>query len=169
MKRKSRDKSRKKRATPSLALLAERMDLAVPVDTFNFALTLYEQAASGTMPGYHLQGGPGPDDEPGGLYLKNIPINRGMMAVVRETRHLTEEVRQSLLMRLMHFGEVMEKAQADERFADHFKPSDKEGALMISGAFTHAVAECRFIVSAKHICPDMDDLYRLAELYRDED
>ncbi len=173
MKSKSRKKSIKKsRKSPigkSLTKLAATMDQPIPVDTFNFALTLYEQAARGTMPGYHLKGGPGPDDEPGGIYLTNIPINRGMMAVVRETRHLTEEVRQSLLMRLMHFGEMMAMAQADARFADHFKPSDEEGVLMISGAFTHAAAECRFVVSAKNIGPDMDDLYRLAELYRDED
>lgn len=173
MKRKSRNKSRnqprKTSLGKSLTQLAETMDQPIPVDTFNFALKLYEQAARGTMPGYHLKGGPGPDDEPGGWYLTNIPINRGMMAVVRETRHLTEDVRQSLLMRLMHFGEMMAMAQADARFADHFKPSDQEGALLISGAFTHAAAECKFVVSAKNISPDLDDLHRLAELYRDED
>src|ERR1700754_189479 len=122
----------------SLTKIAAQMAQPVPVDTFNFALTLYEQAARGTMPGSHLQGGPGPDDKPGGIYLTNIPINRGMMAVVRENRHLSDGMRQSLLMRLMHFGEMLEKAQADSRFNDHFKPADEEGAMMISGAFTHA-------------------------------
>lgn len=169
MKRKSRGKSRGKSVGKSLSQMAARMDQAIPLDTFEFALTLYEQAARGTMPGYHLQGGPGPDDEPGGIYLTNIPINRGMMAVVRENRHLSDAVRQSLLMRLMHFGEMMEKAQADPRFDGHFKPSDEEGAMMISGAFIHAAAECKFVASNDNFGPDIDDLHRLAVLYKDED
>jgi hypothetical protein len=69
-------------------------------------------SAANRLPGYHLKGGPSPGDESGGLYLTNIPINRGMMAVVRETQHLSEHMLQSLLMCLMHFGEMMERAQS---------------------------------------------------------
>lgn len=147
----------------------EGISQPIPFDTFNFALTLYEQAARGTMPGYHLKGGPGPDDPPGGLYLTNIPVNRGMMAVVRETKHLTEEQRQGLLWRLMHFGQVYEAARNDPRFDEHFKPSDEEGAVMVSGAFIRAAGEFRYLQTEEDIVPDMEDLFRLATLYRDDE
>lgn len=140
----------------------------IPFETFQFAMGLYEQGARG-MPGYHLKGGPGPDDPPGGLYLTNIPINRGMMAVVREMQHLSETMRQGLLWRLMHFGQVFEAARADSRFDVHFKPSDEDGAVMVSDAFIRAAGEFQFVEQGGDLVPDMEDLLRLATQYKDED
>ncbi|MHC1668125.1 hypothetical protein ACODUO_03095 [Stenotrophomonas maltophilia] len=148
--------------------LKEGLKEPIPKDVFEFYLGLFHEAARGNMPGYHLKGRAAPDDPPG-YYLTNMPFNRGMMAVSRESKHMPGPQRQALMFRLMHVGEAIDTAKKQERFSEHFKPSDEEGALMVSGAFNRAMAECRFVMEGEHAGPDMDDLYRLASLYAGEE
>lgn len=142
------------------------MSAPVPYDRLAAAINAYEKAARGDDPADHLQGGPKPGDAPGGLYLANIPMNRGMMAVMREARELPERERQALAWRVMHFGDALEAGRADTRFSEHLKQSDEDGALMVSEPFVRAYAECRFLPSDDDVNIDMDDLFRLAEEHR---
>ena len=128
---------------------------------FRFAFDVYSKAASGEMVGSHL---PKPDPGKPGLYLSNIPINRGMMAVMRETQHITDDERQSLCLRLMHFGEAMELARADSRLADHLKPDGE--MFLVSRPFVDAYAQCHFHMSQEDLLPDLDDLFQRAQAIR---
>jgi hypothetical protein len=152
---------------------AEQMNEAastpVPFEAYAKATEAFERAARGDDPADHLPGGPRPGDEPGGLYLTNIPINRGMMAARRAVGDELSEIQtQSMLLRLMHFGDSLESAQQDVRFAEHVKASDESGLLDVSEAFMRVYAECAFEVEAERMGPDMDDLFRLAERYRED-
>jgi hypothetical protein len=146
------------------------MDRPIPFDTFKFALELFQQAASGRMSGAHI---PKPDSEgPPGLYLTNLPINRGMLAAMNELRHLDDQERHALGLRLMHYGQTVQEAQIEPRFAEHFRPGDpaeKDVVVFVSGAFTKAYVGARFRIDEDHMGVDMDDLYRLAEHYRVEE
>ena len=78
----------------SLSELVQRqLTIAVDPEVFKFAVELFQEAASGRMTGSHV---PKPDEP--ALHLTNIPMNRGMLAVVRETRHLDEDTRQALML-----------------------------------------------------------------------
>lgn len=138
----------------------------VPHQVFIAATEAYARAARGDDPKDHLPGGPKAGDPPGGYYLSNIPMNRGMMAVMREGRALPDDQRQALGFRVMQFGEALEAAQSDSRFTEHLKPGDEPGAVNVSEALMRALAECRFILEQDNIAPDMDDLYRIAEQHR---
>lgn len=144
--------------------IAAALGRAVPWETFRYALEIYQQAARGVMPGSHI---PKPEEGGGpGYYLTNIPINRGMMAIMREFRHLDELDRQALGMRIMSFGEAVNAAQGDPRFSEHFKPSDEDGALMVSDSFSQAYAECPFLQGVEDFAPDMDAIFHRAEEIR---
>lgn len=145
------------------------MSHPVPYDRLSKALATYEKAARGDDAADHLQGGPKPGDAPGGLYLTDIPLNRGMMAVMRDARDLPDLERQALAWRVMHFGEALEAARTDSRFAEHVKASDEEGAVMISEPFVRGYAECRFVTTEDQVAPDIDDLYQRAEKHRAEE
>lgn len=140
--------------------LREAMKSPIEYPVFKFALGVFQEAASGRMIGAHL---PKPDGP--GIYLANIPINRGMLAVLREIPHLNQSQQQALGLRLMNFGEAVGEAQADSRFSGHFKQGDEPGSIMVSDAFTRAYAECRFVISNEHIGPDFDDLLSSANAY----
>lgn len=140
--------------------LAEHMDhiLSVPVDPalFEFAIPLYQAAASGSYPDAHIK--PGEPGEEAGWRLTNIPMNRGMLAVMNETRHLSQDERQALVMRLMHLGDALSAAHADPRFAEHVKDGE-DNVLLVSDVFQHGLAVCKFKVSNDFVVPDMDDLW----------
>jgi hypothetical protein len=140
--------------------LAAHMDhiLTVPVDpaVFEFAIPLFQAAASGAYPDAHIKPAQ-PDDGPG-FRLTNIPMNRGMLAVMKETKHLSQDEREALVMRLMHFGDAFVAARADPRFAEHVKDG-QDDAVLVSDAFQRGVAVCAFKVTDDHVVPDMDDLW----------
>ncbi|WP_345476051.1 hypothetical protein [Lysobacter panacisoli] len=126
----------------------------VPPDLMKFGIRLFEAAGSGQMPGSHI---PRPDPEMGsGFALTNIPINRGMMAIVRETRHLPEDQQHSLMCRVMHFGQALEEAAADPRLSAHVRPEGD--GLMVSEEFVEACAMCAFDTSNNNLRLSIDSL-----------
>jgi hypothetical protein len=155
-----------KTAEPKRWIDSLHEQLTTPVDrkTFEFAVGLFQAAAAGAIPDAHLLK---PDPEKPGLYLTNIPINRGMLAVMRETRHLTDAQRQGISLRLMYFGEVVEAAATDSRFSEHVKRDD-DGCLLVSGAFQGAYAACDLQMDDNSIGPNWDHLLQLLpEMERD--
>ena len=131
-----------------------RRQLTIPADpeTFKFAVGLFQEAASGTMHDSHI---PPPSTEPG-FHLKNFPLNRGMLAIVRENQHLSEDARKSLMMRVMHFGETLEIANKDSRFSDHLR-IDHAG-YMVSNELMDAIARTPFVIIDNQIQADLDQL-----------
>lgn len=132
-----------------------------PVDPklFAFAIELFHAAAAGLDPSAHI---PKPDPDRPGLYLTNIPINRGMLAVMRETKHLTQDQSVALSARLMEFGFAVDRLKDDPRFAEHIKKGDDEHSLMVSEEFRSAFSQCAFRFDQECMGPDVEDLLRRA-------
>ena len=134
--------------------VARQMNKHVDPETFKFALGLFQEAAAGRMTGSHIN----KPTEPG-YHLTNIPMNRGMLAIVRETRHLGDSERQALMLRVMHFGETIEVVLADARFNEHVRTEDASWA--ISNEFMEAYSTCKFNIDDKHIKADIEHLASL--------
>lgn len=151
-----------KRAKPKGKSLEKTMKDAiqqpVPTDVFQFCVELFQAAARRTYPEATI---PRPDPDKPGYYLTDIPINRGMLAVVKETRHLAKDVQQSLLMRLMHFGEMVDAASKDPRFDGHIKPGETADVTLVSSGIQDCYAACRFVLTGDHIAPDFGHLAEL--------
>ena len=128
-----------------------RRQLTVPVDTdtFKYAVALYQEAASARLQGAHI-----PPASGHGLHLTNVPLNRGMLAIVRETQHLSDDQRQALMMRVMHFGETLEAASADARFSAHLRKDDV--GFEVSNELMDALAKTPYTVVGDHITADFD-------------
>src|SRR5262245_22483445 len=95
--------------------------MASPVDpeTFVFMSNVYQAAASMTMPTENPESKASFADGKGNsLVLKDIPINRGMLAVTAELRKMKIEPAQAYMARLMHMYEIF---AAREKFAEFFK------------------------------------------------
>ncbi|MFO1328102.1 MAG: hypothetical protein U1F56_12155 [Rubrivivax sp.] len=145
----------KKKRKESLAEeVARQMNTSVDTETFKFALGLFQEAATGRMTGSHIEKSVEP-----GLHLTNVPMNRGMLAVVRETRHLSDGERQALMLRIMHFGETVNAVLADSRFSEHVRSEGAE--LAISNEFIEAYSSCKFSITDKHINADIENLATL--------
>jgi len=135
-------------------MVERQLTLVVDPATFKFALSLFQEAASGRMSGSHIN----KPLEPG-LHLTNIPMNRGMLAIVRETRHLGEDERQALMLRVMHFAETIQAVSADARFAEHVCIDDS--GFQISDEFIEAYSSCKFTIVDEHIRVDSESLAML--------
>ena len=146
-----------KKRKESLSEMVERqLTVSVDPETFKFALGLFQAAASGRMTGSHIN----KPAEPG-LHLTNVPMNRGMLAIVRETRHLSDDTRQALMLRVMHFGETIDEVATDPRFSDHVRSDGP--ALEISNEFMEAYSSCKFSVVGERMSADIEGLAALLD------
>lgn len=146
-------------------LVKRSLEINIPADVFSFAIEIYQAAASLRIPG---SGIPAPYPDKPGYYLTDIPFNRGMLAVMKETSHLSDEIRKALGMRIMHFSEAMELAQKDKRFSTHIIAQD-DGSLNVSRAFQDSYAACRFLIKKKRVSPDMNHLWDLIQQHPEKD
>lgn len=141
--------------------LTERVhrQMTIPCDpeTLAFAVGIYQEAIAGRMPSAHIPPRKGP-----GLHLTDAPMNRGMMAILKETRHLSEEDRQVLMFRVMHFAETVSAALLDTRLKKHLRSSDDTG-LEISNELMKAYAACKFVNVNDYAVADMDHLAGMLE------
>lgn len=133
--------------------------MAAPVDpkTFLFMTNVYMAAAGMTMPVENPASKAkftGPD---GTVFaLSDIPINRGMLAVVAELRKIGVEVTSGYCARVMFLDEVF---QEKERFAEFIKSSHEEGCVMVSEALLMAAAVAKFdVMPPDRLGFDLDDL-----------
>lgn len=130
-----------------------RRQLTIPadLDTFKFAVGLFQEAASARMHDSHI-----PPPVQAGFHLANVPLNRGMLAIVRETQHLSDDERHSVMMRVMHFGETLEMAKQDSRFSEHLRIN--HAGYEVSNELMDAIAKTPYVVVDNHIRADLDQL-----------
>ena len=116
-----------------------------PIDpeTYMFLTNVYQAAASRTMP----VAKPGlfrvPDGPEGGYVLTDIPINRGMMAVVGElsSMGIGGDLRRAYMFRVLDFGQIFEHG---DLFDEFIKPGDEPDARSVSEAIIKAVAVAEY-------------------------
>jgi len=132
-------------------MVRRQLEIPADVETFKFAVGLFQEAATAKLHGSHIP----PPSSPG-FHLTNVPLNRGMLAIVRETQHLSDDERQALMMRVMHFGETLELARQDSRFSEHLQAS--EAGYTVSNELMEAIAKVPYVVVGDHITADLDGL-----------
>lgn len=120
------------------------------------ALTLIYQCAS-SVP---LRKPAGP-----GYYLSDIPINRGMLAVVSAMRNHGDSVQSQLstTMRMMHMNEIFE---ASEYFGNYIRPgTDGDHSIEVADALLKAVAVARLQRSKGGFRFDLADVLAHAQRF----
>lgn len=99
----------------------------------------------------------------GGLYLTDIPMNRGGLAVTGELKKRNVENQQSYLFRIMHMGEIME---AKDRFKDFIKADENDPeAVLISDALLKAAAVAKLSKEGEGAVFDLDDVLAYAKRF----
>ncbi|MPZ46462.1 MAG: hypothetical protein GEV05_24370 [Betaproteobacteria bacterium] len=108
-----------------------------------------------------------PLDEKGGFVLKDIPMNRGMLAVAKELRErdAPENVRMAMMTRLMHFGQIMR----EPALAAFIKRTGDSDELSVSEAVIKACGAAKMVVVDDRIRFDIDDVARIARQFTDEE
>lgn len=127
-------------------------DLQAQADPDRFlAMTqVFQQAARVPLP---QPSGPG-------YYLTDMPLNRGMLAVVGAMRKAGDSDREvcATLARLMHIGEIFD---ARERFGHFIRPgtdADGDGGIEVADALLKAAAVARIEPMGERACFDLDDV-----------
>lgn len=134
------------------------LDAQSPADPDRFlAMTqVYQRAARVPLP---KPSGPG-------YYLRDMPMNRGMLAVVGAMRKHgdSEQALRATTMRMMHMDEIFE---AREFFGHFIRPgTDGEDSVEVADALMRAVAVARIRPTGKESCFDLADV--LAHAHRFE-
>ena len=101
-----------------------------------------------------------------GFVLADIDVNRSAMATIGFLRARGVAQPQAYLVRLMHFYEVLEAAQAGGALARFVKPSDADDCVMISEALLDAVAEAPVPVPLDPRAPQNGPTLDIAEIAR---
>jgi hypothetical protein len=158
-------RNRQAGAAPSLGSSRWIDAIGEPVDPekFIFAAHAYQAAASMSMPTENLQSKPLLILDGTPVSLTDVPLNRGMMAVIKELREAGVENVQAYVWRLMHFTEILE---ARERFGALMKPS-QDGTAMISDAVFYAAATAKMRGGPGHADAgfDIDEVIQVAQAY----
>ncbi|MBC8641565.1 hypothetical protein IAG25_32600 [Caballeronia sp. EK] len=133
----------------------------VDEDLFLFCTNLYTAAARMTMPVENPEARPITIEGMGTFAFKDIPMNRGMMAVTKELidQGVDEPTRTSMCWRVMNFGDVLNEG---ERFARWFRAGDRPGAVSVAEALIRAGAVAKIDFSKESATFDMDDVARHA-------
>lgn len=138
--------------------LKKTITTPVPWKLLDFSMKVWQEAAAGKLAGSHI---PPPGDKPG-IYLTNLPVNRGGLAVAQATSHEPDEIRMALMWRIMHIVDVLEKAAKDDRFKGHVELEGKGEDLhyALSKRFIKAYARCPrpFKIVDGKLTPDIDAL-----------
>lgn len=134
-------------------ILFDVMSTPVSADEFDFAVEIFHMAALGQMPNSAI---PPPPEGSSGFAFTDIPFNRGMLAVCREFMHLDDQKKQSLILRLMVYGDVIGDAKKDGRFAAHV--IENEDVQLVSKLFQNSYAVCPLIRRRDRTTVDMGTL-----------
>lgn len=140
-----------------LEKMAEKVNLPVDEDLFLYCSNLYSAAASFAMPVEN------PEEKKiyiidlGTFGFKDIPINRGMLAITKELREqgVAENIRFSMGIRVMHFGQVLE---ARERFEQWIRPRSEDDSVDVAEALIRACALAKFKLTDDDLVFDLDDV-----------
>ena len=144
-------------------------DFNKPVDPelFLWCSGIYQAAADLSMPTPNPENRPVFQDGEDVYSFKDIPVNRGLLAVTKELNELDtpDDQRLSICTRLMHFGEVLKSKELSE----FIKPGEEPGALAVSEALIKACATAKLLISKKSIRYDIKDLKKIAKRLTDEE
>lgn len=132
-------------------------DLQAPADPDRFlAMTqVYQRAARVPLP---KPSGPG-------LYLSDMPINRGMLAVVGAMRKHgdSEQALRATTMRMMHMDEIFD---ARDYFGDYIRPgTDDEDSIEVADVLMKAAAVARILPLGDGACFDLEDVLAHAQRF----
>ena len=157
----------KTRKIGTLAEAAAASLLPVDPELFLWCQGVYYAAATMAMPVQNPEYTRIPLNEKGGFVLKDMPINRGMLAVAKELRErkASEETKMAMMTRLMHFGDILR----EPALAPFIKRTGDSDALSVSEALIKACATAKLVTINERIRFDIDDLARIAQQLTDEE
>jgi len=144
-------------ARSHLEKMVERVNLPVDEELFMYCSNLYSAAASLAMPVENPEEKKLYIEGMGNFGFKDMPMNRGMLAITKELREqgIAEDVRFSMGIRIMHFGQVLE---ARNRFAQWIRPKDEDGSVDVAEALIRACAIAKFQLTEGEMNFDLDDV-----------
>ena len=147
-------------------MFQEFMATDVDAQLFVFCAELYQAAASLAMPVENPENRPLVVDGDKVYALSDRPMNRGMLAVMKELREqgYPEDMRYAITSRLLHMGEIFEKKE----LAPFIKPGDHPGTISVSDALLHACAKARFVWEGEYMGFDIADVVRIARQQTDK-
>jgi hypothetical protein len=157
MGKKSRRKKLSKEAWSTQ--FTQRLIQPVDVEVFRACIHVYQSAARLTMPVENPEQRKFSID--GKVYgFKDIPMNRGMLAVGDFLGDQRDAMMPGICSRIMAFGGALQTIRKDARFAQFFKEDTSDGAYMVSEALTDAFATAQFIDRTLEI--DIDSVLEIA-------
>lgn len=146
----------------SLTDLAKSSTEPVDPELFLWCEGIYHAAASLAMPVENPAAKPLIADGDKTYAFADIPMNRGMLAVMKELRErgLTDEQKMAMSWRLMHFGDIFKHQNKLQAF---IKKGENAGELQVSEALIKACATARVLTSKKKVRYDINDVARIAQ------
>ena len=149
-------------AMKSLSELARASADPVDSELFLWCQGIYQAAAALNMPIENPAARPLITVGDMSYAFADIPMNRGMLAVMKELseRGLSDEQKMAVSWRLMHFGEIF---RHQEKLQAFIKVGDNPGELQVSEALIKACATARIVSSDNDVHFDIDDVARIAQ------
>lgn len=150
----------------SLTDLAKSSTDPVDPELYLWCQGIYAAAAQMSMPVENPAARPVFENAGKTYSFSDIPMNRGMLAVMKELRerNMTQEQSMAMTSRLMHFGEVL----TNKKVAKFVKPGE-DGALMVSEALIKACATARITITKKRFAFVIADVARIAQELTNEE
>lgn len=152
-------KKAKKKQSAVRKQLAKLSAFIKPVDPelYRFCVDVAGRAITGDLHDCHVP--PPPDDTPeGSIYFTDIPMNRAMLAVLREIQHLPYEDQLPVSWRVMHTADYFRRLMSDGRFEDYFRLED-DGSYVDERIFD-ALAVAPMVVKEEDVTIDVDAVFR---------
>ncbi len=140
-----------------------------PVDPelFLWCYGIYHAAAGLSMPMESPASRPIIQDEDKTYSFSDIPVNRGMLAITQELNEIdtSENVKMSLLTRMMHFGGLFGK----QELSSFIKEGDSPEEVLVSEALIKACAVAKLTIKYDRISYEISDVAKIAQQFMDED
>jgi hypothetical protein len=135
--------------------------IPVDPDLFVWCCNVYQAAANLSMPVDNPESLAKFSAGERGYVLSDIPLNRGMLAVMKELddRAIGDDERMAMSWRIMHYGQIFDHI---DKLGEFIKEGDTPDSVMVSEALIKACASARFIESEDNLHLDVDDIIRIA-------
>jgi hypothetical protein len=141
--------------------MSEYIDTPVDEDLFLFCSNLYSAAAQMRMPVENPTAKPIFESDGNVYAFSDMPINRGMLAVMDELneQNVPQEIKMSMTWRIMQFGEVLSET---EKFSKWMRFTNEEGTMEVAESLIRACAKAKMVMTKENASFDLDDVERLA-------
>lgn len=134
---------------------------AVDEDLYLYCSNIYSAAAQMTMPVENPESKKILISDDKAISFRDIPINRGCLAVNKELIEMGVEakVRRSMLARIMQFGDVLKPNPLIDTW---LKPGDTQDELNVAESLIRACARANIVVVDNSLRFDLADVARLS-------